>query len=454
MTSSKWGSRVHGLVTDTDGRVLLLPSEVGWKLPSVEVDIDVENDLRPAVEALEELLGARVTILRYAARDLDREHHIVNVVHVLECLAAGWEAPVGAEWRDRRSLSGLPLAIDAHREPVLHVLEELETGAVPAERAPWAREGWLAEATAWIETSLSALGRPPIGRVEQIRTWCLSSLLRVETADGGVFLKATAASPLFADEGSVMRGLAKLFPENVPPPLAVDSVRRWMLLADLGPELGWDAPLEVREEVLRVFARMQIQSAAHADDLLGLGCVDRRLEVLASEARDLLADDASLAGLDAEEVGKARVLGSKVDALCEALAESGMPHTLLHGDLHLSNVATIEGRHVFFDWSDASVGHPLFDLIDVFREESEAIHDQLRDVYLSAWVGTEPTDRLLDIWDLAQPLAFLHHAVSYRHILANVEPGSTQELEWALPYFLRKALAAMSACRSKSAGSG
>ena len=182
--------------------------------------------------------------------------------------------------------------------------------------------------------------------------------------------------------------LAKLFPENVPPPLAVDSARRWMLLADLGPELGWGAPLEVREEVLQVFARMQIESAAHADDLLGLGCVDRRLEVLASEARDLLADDASLwpASMPRRSRKRARS-GSKVDALCEGLAESGMPSTLLHGDLHLSNVARLDGSiPVSSTGRDASVGHPLFDLIDVFREESQAIHDQLRDVYLSAWV--------------------------------------------------------------------
>ena len=277
-------------------------------------------------------------------------------------------------------------------------------------------------------------------------------MLRVPTTDGAVFFKATAASPLFADEGLVMRGLAQLFPENVPSPLAVDSVHRWMLLADLGPELGWDAPLEVREDVLRVFAQMQIESARHEDELLELGCVDRRLDVLASEARALLADDASLSGLDSDEVAKARALESKVDSLCAALAEAGMPNTLLHGDLHLSNVARPDGRYVFFDWSDASVGHPLFDLIDVFREESEAIHDQLRDVYLSAWVGTEPMDRLLEIWDLAQPLAFLHHAVSYRHIAANVERGSDQELEWALPHFLRKALAAVSAGQSKGAG--
>ena len=423
-------------------RALLLPSERGWSLPCVELDNFSDDDLRHAQRAFEELLGTPVTILRYVARNLDREQRLLEVVDVLEPLDTDWKLPVGAEWMDRSSLSSLRLGHEEHREILLRALDASASGVVPPERAPWAREGWLVEAAEWIEESLSALGRPPTGRLEQIRAWCLSSLLRVPTAAGAVFFKATAGSPLFVDEGTVMRGLAELFPESVPAPLAVNSPHRWMLLADLGSELGWDAPLEVREEVLRVFARMQIESAGRADELLALGCIDRRLDMLAAEARDLLADDSSLAGLDDEEAARARAFGSKLDALCTALDEAGVPNTLLHGDLHLSNVARLDGRYVFFDWTDASVGHPLFDLIDVFREENEAVRDRLRDVYLSAWVGFEPLDRLLDIWSLAQPLAFMHHAVSYRHIAANVERESGQELEWALPYFLRKVLAA------------
>ncbi len=53
-------------------------------LPRVEVDGYVEDDLRPAVRALEELLGAPVTFLRYADRTQDAAQHIVEVVYVLE----------------------------------------------------------------------------------------------------------------------------------------------------------------------------------------------------------------------------------------------------------------------------------------------------------------------------------------------------------------------------------
>ena len=409
-------------------------------LPRVEVDGYAEDDLRPTARALEELFGAPMTILRYADRASDETRRVLEVVYVLESPKFGETPLPGAAWVGREAMAELPLAAPNQRDVADRYLSELERQSVPVQRVPWAREGWLSEACEWIEESLAARGRPATGRIEQIRAWCLSCLLRVPTAERAVFFKATAESPLFVDEGAVMLGLARLFPENVPTPLAIERIRRWMLLDDLGPELGWAAPLEVREEVLRLFARMQIESSGRVDELLALGCVDRRLEWLAAQITELLADDAALAGLEDGEVATLRALGPKLEAVCLGLAETGISDALVHGDLHLSNVALVDGHYVFFDWTDAGVTHPFFDLIDVFRERDDSVRERLRDAYLSMWLDYEPMDRLLDIWKDAESLAMLHHAVSYRHILANVEPGAGGELEWALPYFLRKVL--------------
>ncbi len=440
MSSAKWRSRVHGLVTDPDGLVLLLPSERSWMLPRVELEGYAEDDLRPTARALEELLGAPTTILRYADRASNQDRRLLEVVYVLESPKLD-ETPTGAEWVGRKTIAELPLAEPGHREVIDRHLRELERRSVPAQRVPWARKGWLEEASGWIEESLAAQGRPATGRIEQLRVWCLSCLLRVPTGEGAVFFKGTVESPLFVEEGSVMRGLAQLFPDNVPAPLAVDAQRRWMLLDDFGSELGWDALLDVREDVHRLFARMQVESSRHVSELLELGCVDRRHEWLASQIKDLLADDVSLAGLEDGEVTTLRALGPVLEAKCLGLAETSVPYALVHGDLHLSNVARLDGEYVFFDWTDACVTHPFFDLIDVFRERDDAVSARIRDAYLSIWLDHQPMDRLLELWNNIEPLALLHHAVSYRHILANVEPGAGQELEWALPYFLRKLLA-------------
>ena len=64
----------------------------------------------------------------------------------------------------------------------------------------------------------------------------------------------------------------------------------WMLLADFGKPVGWDAPIAVRAAVLRGFARLQIASATKIDELLTIGCIDRRLPKLAEQIDPLFAD--------------------------------------------------------------------------------------------------------------------------------------------------------------------
>ncbi|OKH35066.1 hypothetical protein NIES2101_38000 [Calothrix sp. HK-06] len=64
----------------------------------------------------------------------------------------------------------------------------------------------------------------------------------------------------------------------------------------------------------------------------------------------------------------------------------------------------------------------------------------LRDKYLAQWTIYEPKSRLLEAWTLAKPLCALHHAVTYQHITACLEPRAKQELSNALPAFLRELL--------------
>ena len=48
----------------------------------------------------------------------------------------------------------------------------------------------------------------------------------------------------------------------MPAPLAVEPERGWMVLADFGEEVGWEAPMEVVEEVAQTYARMQVEATA------------------------------------------------------------------------------------------------------------------------------------------------------------------------------------------------
>jgi hypothetical protein len=113
---------------------------------------------------------------------------------------------------------------------------------------------------------------------------------RAPTTAGDVWFKTSIASPLFVNEGVVMRTLAGLFPDHVPAPLAVEPQRGWMVLAGFGTGVGWDASLEAVEAVARTFARMQVEAAGHVDLLLAAGCHDRRLDRLAARAEAWLPE--------------------------------------------------------------------------------------------------------------------------------------------------------------------
>jgi hypothetical protein len=433
VTAKRWRSHVRGVLTDPDGRVLVLETS-GPSLPAVEIDGDADNELEAVRRAFGELIGGPVAILRSLACSVERESRLLDIVYVLERLDAGWDPPPGAAWVERGALDG------ELRDLLVGQLEASGRAHVPAKRAPWAQEGWLAEATAWIESSLRGVGRRSIGPVEQVRTWPLSAVLRMPTENGHVYFKATSKSPLFVDEGGVMEELAQLFRREVPRPLAVDHARRWMLLEDIGSAIGWDAPADERESVLRVFAFMQVASSDDLEALLAMGCVDRRPAWLARETKMLLEDDEALAGLEEQEIARLRSLEPTLVALCGRLGEGPVPGALVHGDLHLGNVARVGGSYVFFDWSDACVAHPFLDLIDVHREEDPDLRARLRDAYLSVWSDFASPEQLLELWELSTPLASLNQAVSYRYIAASVEPGSVQQLGWALPHWLRKVL--------------
>ena len=187
-------------------------------------------------------LGVDAVLL--GCRDLvdDPQARVQHLTMVATPRPGSVDAPPGTRWVELEEVSDLvPAGVG-----------EVRTG-----RPPWEAPSWFPATDAWLREQLARLGRPVTGRIEQQRSWELSSLLRAPTAAGPVWLKASAGSSLFADEGGVMALLAEWFPEQVPAPLAWDRDRRLVVLDEFGPRLGHEAPIEIQEQVLVDFARLQ-----------------------------------------------------------------------------------------------------------------------------------------------------------------------------------------------------
>jgi hypothetical protein len=353
-------------------------------------------------------------------------------------------APPGAAWVGDDEAAGV----------VARALGELGGG-----RPPWARRGWFATAERWLHATLAGLGSTATGPARQVRVWELSCIVRMPTTRGDVYLKASVASPLFVDEGAVMRALAELFPRQVPAPLAVDAEHGWTLLADFGAPLGWDGPAEVREDVLRTWAAIQIEAASRVDALLAAGCVDRRLHRLADQAQAWLpALDATgrlptidtATWLAAAEVDELRAAVPRLQAMCDELAASAVPASLVHGDLHPGNVARGPDGLLFFDWTNACVAYPFVDAVSMLQGEEDeeldaAVRARLRDAYLAAWAAVEPPERLLRAWRLVETLGPLHIAISYGSIVEHLVPPVEQHMAASTAFWLRKVLAGLRA---------
>lgn len=353
------------------------------------------------------------------------------------------------EWFTRHILADVTLA-EAQYCPLLErVLGELETGQVPARRPPWARPGWRRKAAEWMTAELTQRGWMPLGPPELVRSWSLSYVMRMEAskADSAetrwFYFKTSLDLPLFVNEALVTKGLAALFPGHVPCPTAVEAENNWLVLEDFGEMIGHEAPPAERLRILEQFGTMQVKSVQLTEQLLALGCIDRRLDWVAGQIEPLINHPETAAALTADEVAQLHRLAEPLRRMCRKLAGFAIPDALIHGDLHGGNVAgeTAEtGPLLFFDWTDSAVGHPFFDMLLIFMEKDTAAREKMRDVYLSHWLDYEPMERLLESWRLAEVLAAVYHAISYLYILEGIEVWGKNELDWALPYWFQKIL--------------
>ena len=436
-------------------RVLVVEDGPTWSLPHVAA---TERRLWQSVDHLNrgmlDRLGLVTTVLRCVHHDFDAAAGRVQLVYAMESHSPAWSPPDGARWLRRDELRALPLDVPEHRQVLETWFAEL-AGGVPPARVPWARLGWFAEATAWIAGRLAAAGLAAGGPVEQPRCWARSCILRVGTVEGDLYFKAVPG--MFAQEVPLTQALAAWRPDRFPTLVAADERRHWLLMRDYGgATLDKIADLAVWEEALREFARLQLAASGFVDRWRALGCRDRGLDSLAHGLDALLADADAIqlpgrgGGLTDEELAALRGRAPAFKRDCAALVRYGLPLTLEHGDFWAGQVVVRDGDFLFTDWSEASLSHPFFSprlllawLDDGPFADVPDARRRLRDAYLGPWAPYGTHDELIAAFELAQPLAALHYALTYHQVvLPGLEPAARWEMERMIPFYLRLLLPA------------
>jgi hypothetical protein len=294
--------------------------------------------------------------------------------------------------------------------------------------APWERQGWLRSTSAWIEEQLGDLGYLPTAPIQVVKSWGISCILRVPTDSGDLYLKESLRTLTCCDESTVVPGLGALYPEHIPRVVATDGGR--ILLRDFGQPIG-TALSDVWKDVFTTFGRIQVDATRHIDELLTIGCRD-------SDASQL-ADRIVAMAPDTEDGQSLSRLARTLEEMSSELFGHRVPRSLVHGDLHLANVAQCGDDYVFFDWTDCSVSHPFLDVAYIFAENARN-EKECRDVYLALWTDYEPWDRLMRMWSLAEPLSALHQAFTYQETASYLAEPARREFLVGVTYFVRQLL--------------
>jgi len=434
-----WTTFLYALLPHPDQPLVLAQSGAeSIALPSVAYNDRVWSPNTGVMQPLfEELIGAPVNILGWVAVHRDEEAHQVYRIHLLE-LRDGTLFP-NALWQPLEKILEDIRVPDSLREGLALWQKEQHSGIIPERRAPWAIPGWHAEVERWIANQIARLGRGALLSIEPIKSWSISCVLKVTTETGTLYFKVSRDLPLFVNEGVLLSRLAELYPDRLPMPRALAPEHGWMLLDDFGDSPVADAPLEQQARLMQDFARMQMDSSRKIEALLAAGCKDRRVQILLSQVEPLFDDELVLGFLTAEEREQLKQIAPQLRALIADLFSLPIPAALLHGDLHAGNVILHEDSLLYFDWTDAAVSHPFFDMIHIFMEEDESKRTALQEAYLLTWEENYPKADVRGAWELAGALYGLYHAVSYQYIAHGIEELVLPELNFAY-HFLRKLL--------------
>ncbi len=231
----------------------------------------------------------------------------------------------------------------------------------------WTAEGWLEEATAWIEEQCRARGISPAAAPEPVRPTeqcTLACVLRVATDSGVLFFKACIQCPPL--EPQIAKMVADRFPGNSPEVLAIDEARSWILMREVpAPDImAHDKSLAMPEwsATFRHIAEIHNAYAGRHEELLEMGVPDMRPATLRPGLARNVEVVARGSKLTEEEARAWASAEGRLDELLGLFAESAIPPTLLHGDMHPWNLFFSRGRPVVFDWSLFCVGNPLCEI--------------------------------------------------------------------------------------------
>jgi Phosphotransferase enzyme family len=283
----------------------------------------------------------------------------------------------------------------------------------------------------WATDTLAARGVTVTAAPTQIRTWNLSSIWRLTTSTGLVWLKVTP--PFCASEAAIM----PLLDQHIVPTVLGASPSH-VLLADVPGQDQYDAGAEELRTMAHMLISLQASWAARVPDLEALGVFDKRGDAALPQIHAVA--DRSRHELDQDTRRGLEVLVEDLPRRFAALEDCGLPDTLVHGDFHPGNVRGNPGDYRILDWGDCGIGNPLLDLRAFFEYFTPADQVDVIDMWQREWSRQVPGCDVTRAVRLVRPLGPLYGALVYQMFLDNIEQSERPYHEGDPARALRRAV--------------
>lgn len=304
-------------------------------------------------------------------------------------------------------------------------------------------------AIAWAEVYLANNQYILQGSFETVRIMPWSSVYRVLTSRGYIYLKLMA--PPFVIEAKLLNYLAGQFSVCLPTVITIKEELACFLMVDAGMPLRYflkdNYQIDLSFEALNSYAILQHATINQVDDLLSLGVPDWRLEKLPNLYQELISKQKFLAldGLNHSEINKLEQLQLKFSNLCDKLLGYKIPETIEHCDFHDNNILMKEDKFIFNDWGDAVISHPFFSLVSWLKSaernhnitKGSEIYNKLRNTYLNNWLTYGTIDRLLEVYELAEKIGTIKFAASFYRITTCAGMDSLNQYKSTIAQALR-----------------
>jgi phosphotransferase family enzyme len=269
----------------------------------------------------------------------------------------------------------------------------------------------------WLDGRLADRGITRTGPVRVTRERAWGTVRTAPTTAGPVWLKAPGPDTVF--EVALYELLGSVVPDQVPEPLAVDVARGWLLLGDGGPPLP-DDDFAALGDMLTSYGALQRALSSHVDELLAVGVADMRPAAMPARFDEAFAV-AERIGAPEDRSALDRIAGLRpeFDEWCARLAESPVPASIDHNDLHPGNIFASGPR--FYDWGDAVVAHPFASMLVALGflhlRHDLAVTDpafvRLRDAYLEPFTDLAPRASLVADVELACQVGKVARALTW-----------------------------------------